>query len=64
MCRLRNIAMGDYQESVTTGQTNARQSDTHVQATQQKLDAYIFYSSGINTFYIVHVSINERLQSL
>ena len=27
MCRLRNIAMRDYQESVTIGQTDARQSD-------------------------------------
>ena len=30
MCRLRNIAMHDYQESVTTGQTDARQSDPYV----------------------------------
>ena len=35
MCRLRNIAMCDYQESVTTRQTDARQSDPYVlQATQ------------------------------
>ena len=34
MCRLRNIAMRDYQESVTTGQTHtqtdAEQSDPYV----------------------------------
>ena len=34
MCRLRNIAMRDYQESVTTGQTHgqtdAGQSDPYV----------------------------------
>ena len=30
MCRLPNIAMCDYQESVTTGQTHARQSDPYV----------------------------------
>ena len=34
MCRLRNIAMRDYQESVTSGQTDrwkdARQSDPYV----------------------------------
>ena len=30
MCRLRNIAMCDYQESVTTGQTDARQSAHYV----------------------------------
>ena len=28
MCRLQNIAMRDYQESVTTGQTDAR-TDRH-----------------------------------
>ena len=27
MCRLRNIAMRDYQESVTTGQTDRQTSD-------------------------------------
>ena len=35
MCHLRNIAMHDYQESVTTGQAerqiDARQSDPYVQ---------------------------------
>ena len=30
MCRLRNIAMHDYQESVTTRQTDAGQSDPYV----------------------------------
>ena len=30
MCRLQNIAMQDYQKSVTTGQTDARQSDPYV----------------------------------
>ena len=30
MCRLRNIAMRDYQESVTTGQTDAGQNDPYV----------------------------------
>ena len=30
MCRLRNIAMRDYQESVTTEQTDAGQSDPYV----------------------------------
>ena len=30
MCRLRNIAMRDYQESVTTRQTDAGQSDPYV----------------------------------
>ena len=36
MCRLRNIAMRDNQGSVTTGQTDAGQSDPYVasQATQ------------------------------
>ena len=30
MCRLQNIAMRDYQESVTTRQTDAGQSDPYV----------------------------------
>ena len=30
MCHLQNIAMRDYKESVTTGQTDARQSDPYV----------------------------------
>ena len=30
MCRLRNIAMRDYQEKVTNGQTDAGQSDPYV----------------------------------
>ena len=30
MCRLRNIAMRDYQESATTRQTDARQCDPYV----------------------------------
>ena len=29
-CRLQNIAMREYQESVTTGQTDAGQSDPYV----------------------------------
>ena len=51
MCRLRNIAMHDYQESVTTGQTDRwtdRQTDKVIpmchnasQATQ-KLSDYMF----------------------
>ena len=30
MCRLQNIDMRDYQESATTGQTDAGQSDLYV----------------------------------
>ena len=30
MCRLQNIALRDYQESMTSGQTDARQSDPYV----------------------------------
>ena len=43
MCRLQDIAMGDYQESVTTEQTDRRTPDKVIpmcpyasQATQQK----------------------------
>ena len=35
MCRLRNIAMRDYQESVTTGQTD-RQTDRQTDAGQSE----------------------------
>ena len=38
MCRLRNIARGDYQESVTTGQTD-RQTDGQTDAGQS--DPYV-----------------------
>ena len=38
MCRLRNMAMRDYQESVTTGQTD-RHTHTHTDAGQS--DPYV-----------------------
>ena len=38
MCRLRNIAMRDYQESVTTGQTHTR---THAQTDAGQSDPYV-----------------------
>ena len=38
MCRLRNIAMHDYQESVTTGQTDGR-TDRQTDAGQS--DPYV-----------------------
>ena len=54
MCRLRNITIRDYQESVTTGQmhgqTDARQSDPYVPlcfAGDTKMK--IFAHSGIQT---------------
>ena len=48
MCRLQNIAMRDYQESVTTGQTDRqmegqtdpRQSDPYASQATQKLYAF------------------------
>ena len=36
MCRLRNIAMCDYQENVTTGQTD-RQTDRRTDGRRKKL---------------------------
>ena len=36
MCRLRNIAMRDYQDSVTTGQTH-----THTQTDAGQSDPYV-----------------------
>ena len=38
MCRLRNIAMRDYQESVTTGQTDTH---THGQTDAGQSDPYV-----------------------
>ena len=38
MCRLRNIAMCDYQESVTTGQTDRQ---THGQTDAGQSDPYV-----------------------
>ena len=42
MCRLRNIAMRDYQESVTTGQTHTR-THTHMdrQTDAGQIDPYV-----------------------
>ena len=58
MCRLRNIAMPDYQESVTTGQTNgqtdAGQSDPYVPlcfAGDTKI-------TNLDYFSIVHCGLN------
>ena len=44
MCRLRNIAMGDYQESVTTGQTHAC-THTHRQTDADKVIPMCRYAS-------------------
>ena len=40
MCRLRNIDMRDYQESVTIGQTD-RQTHTHTQTDARQSDPYV-----------------------
>ena len=42
MCRLRNIAMRDYQESVTIGQTHRRTDrHTHTQTDAGQSDPYV-----------------------
>ena len=52
MCRLRNIAMRDYQESMTTGQT-VRRTDTQTDAGQS--DPYVPLCFAGDTTNEVHV---------
>ena len=67
MCRLRNIAMRDYQESVTTGQTHGqtnRQTDGQTDAGQS--DPYVplcFAGDTKNKWYNVFsaLSLKNRL---
>ena len=47
MCHLRNIAMRDYQESVTTGQTD-RHTDGQTDAGQRSLCATMLRSQHKN----------------
>ena len=57
MSPLQNIAMWDYQESVTNGQTNARQSDPYVPlwfADDTKMQQSHYYAAYCNTFYWYH----------
>ena len=52
MCRLRNIAMRDYKESVTTGQTH-RQTDGRTDAGQS--DPYVpLCSAGVTKTHLSH----------
>ena len=60
MCRLRNIAMRDYQESVTTGQTHTRtdrQTDGQTDAGQS--DPYVPLcfagDTKTNEKYAIHI---------
>ena len=59
MCRLRNIAMRDYQESVTTGQTD-RQTHTHIQTDAGQSGPYVLLCFADDTivaaFWGMHVS--------
>ena len=45
MCRLRNIAMRDYQESVTTGQTDAQTDGGTDRQTPDKVNPMCRYAS-------------------
>ena len=47
MCRLRNIAMGDYQESVTTGQTHIQTDRQMERQTQDKVIPMCRYASHV-----------------
>ena len=51
MCRLRYIAMRDYQESLTTGQTH-RQTDAQTDAEQS--DPYVPLCFAGDTIMLVH----------
>ena len=56
MCRLRNIAMRDYQESVTTGQTHRRmdeRTDRETNAVQSDPYVPICFTSDTKTFIFV-----------
>ena len=64
MCRLRNIAMRDYQESVTTGQTDRH---TH-RDRRRKSDPYVPLcfagDTTIEVDYISHLHLCTSLYSL
>ena len=68
MCRLRNTTMRDYQESVTTGQTDgqtdAGQSDPYVMlcfAGDTKMSANLLVKSN-STYIIITNSLTLYLQ--
>ena len=57
MCRLQNTAMRDYQESVTTGQTDAGQSDPCVPlyfASDSKSEILLGFVNIFVHFYTRH----------
>ena len=54
MCRLRNIAMHDYQESVTTRQTDTR-TDRHM---PDKVIPMCRYASQVTQKYILPITVN------
>ena len=51
MCHLQNIAMGDYQESVTTGQTD-RQTDERTDAGTSDLFVQLCFAGNTKMNYI------------
>ena len=58
MCRLRNIAMRDYQESVTIGQTDTH---THTQTDARQSDPYVLlcFAGDNNYVYMYFRDINR-----
>ena len=56
MCRLQNLAMRDYQESVTTGQTH-RQTDTQTQDKVIPMCRYASQETQKLLLYVKHVHI-------
>ena len=57
MCRLRNIAMRDYQESVTMGQTDTR---THRQTPDKVIPMCRYASQATQKMYFYHYVFTNR----
>ena len=68
MCRLQNIAMHDYQESVTTGQTDRQTPDKVMPmcryASQATQKGFIFstddatdYATGLNIYELANLKL-------
>ena len=56
MCRLRNIALRDYQESVTTRQTDRQ---THVRTDARQSDPYVQLCLAGDTKSILNIFVCE-----
>ena len=57
MCRLRNIAMRDYQESVTTGQTDRQTNRQTNRQTPDKVIPMCRYASQATQKFPKHLNV-------